>query len=78
MVPEVTRLWFYFTIYSRKDKYKGGYFVKEGSSGHKGWQQRCSSTQGRVMDKENYGRSDNAEKKQNNRQPRINGRNMKK
>ena len=78
MVSEVTRLWFYSTTYFRKDKYKGGHFVKKRSSRYKGQQQGCSITQGIVIDKENYSRSNNIEKDQNGRQFGINGRNMKK
>ena len=78
MVSEVTRLRFYSITYSRKNKYKGRHFVKKRSSRYKEWQQRCSSTQGRVIDKENYGRSDNVEKKQDNRQSGCIGRNIKK
>ena len=61
--------------YSRKDKYKGGHFVKKRLSEHKGRQQGCSTAQRRIMDKKNYSRSNNVEKEQNNRQSRYIGRN---
>ena len=53
--------------YSRKDKYKGRYFVKKRSSGHKGRQQGHSTAQKRIMNKKNYSRSNNVEKEQDNR-----------
>ena len=40
MVSQLTGLWFYFVIHSRKNKYKSGYSVKKGSSGYKEQQQR--------------------------------------
>ena len=36
MISKAARLQFYFTTYSRKDEYKGGYFVKKRSSRHEG------------------------------------------
>ena len=65
-------------IYSRKDKYKGGHFVKKRSSRHKGRQQGRSTAQRRIMDKKNYSRSNNVEKKQDDRQSRHIGRNKEK
>ena len=67
MVPEVTRLRFYSTTYSGKDKYKSKNFVKKRSSGYKKRQQEHSTTQKRIMDKKNYSRSNNVEKEQDNR-----------
>ena len=78
MVPEVTRLQFYSATYSRKDKYKDGHFVKKRSSGYKRRQQEHLTAQRRIMDKKNYSRSNNVEKKQNNRQSRHIERNKKK
>ena len=75
MVPKTARLWLYSMTYSRENKYKGRYFVKKESSRYKRWQQRCSSTQGGIMDKENHSRYNNAEEKQDNRQLGDIGRN---
>ena len=54
--------------YSKEDKHKSRYFVKERSSKYKGEQQGCSVTQGRTMDKENNSRSNHVEEDYNNRQ----------
>ena len=67
MVPKVTRLRFYSTTYSGKDKYKSKNFVKKRSSGYKKRQQEHSTTQKRIMDKKNYSRSNDVEKEQDNR-----------
>ena len=56
--------------YSGKDKYKGGHFVKKRSSGYKKRQQGCSITQRRIIDKKNYSKSNDVEKKQDDRQSR--------
>jgi len=37
IVFQVTRLWFHFITYSRKDKYKGRYFVEKKSSRYQEW-----------------------------------------
>jgi len=34
MVLKVARLQFHSMIYSRRNEYKGGYLIKEGSSGY--------------------------------------------
>ena len=41
MILETIKLWFHPTIYTRKNKHKGWYTIKEGSSRHYVWQQRC-------------------------------------
>jgi len=75
---DVTRLQFYSVTYSRKDKYKGRYFVKKRSSRYKGRQQGCLTAQRRIMDKKNYSRSNDVKKKQDDRQSGHIGRNKKK
>ena len=62
MVFKAARLWFYFMIYSGKDKYKGRHFVKKRSSRYARWQQKCAGTQRGVMDKKNYSWNNNVEK----------------
>jgi len=56
--------------YSGKDKYKGGHFVKKRSSEYKKRQQGCSIAQKRIIDKKNYSKSNDIEKKQDDRQSR--------
>ena len=61
MVFQAARLWFYFIIYSRKDKYKIGYFIKEGSSRYKRWQQGYQNTQKQAIDKKTWYGSRNSD-----------------
>ena len=50
MVPEITRQWFHAITYSRENKYKGKYLIKERPSKYTRQQQRCW--------KKNYGQEE--------------------
>jgi len=50
MVPKVTRLQFHVTAYTRKDKYKGRHFIKEGLGEHSRQQQGCTDVKRRIID----------------------------
>ena len=54
----------------QKNKYQGRHLVKTRSSGYKEQQQGCPNTQRRFVDEKNYSRSNNVEKKQDNKQER--------
>ena len=70
IVFETIRLWFHIETYTGKNEYKGGYLIKEGTSGHQRGQQRgqqrCSTTERRVMVKKDNSRNYNDIKKDNN------------
>ena len=69
IVFEITGLWFHFATYSRKDKYQGGYTIKEGLSQYQGRQQRCSDTKKRTMNEKDDSRSNHT--KENNKDGRL-------
>jgi len=54
MVSETTGLWLCSMTYFQKNKYQGRHLVKEGSSGHKEWQQRHPNTQREFIDEKNH------------------------
>ena len=45
IVFEVTRLWLYIMLYTRKNKYQGWHFIKEKPNEYQERQQRCSDAQ---------------------------------
>ena len=50
IVFKVTRLWFHIVAYTRKNEYKGRYFIKEESDEHSRQQQECTDVERRIMD----------------------------
>jgi len=62
MVLEVTRLQLYIKAYTRKDKYEGRHPFKKGSSEYERRQQRCPTTKGTIISKENDSGNYNAKK----------------
>ena len=71
MVPEVTRLWLHTAIYTRENKYKGRYSIKEESSEYARWQQRHTAAQGGTMEQKNYSRNYDIKKEQYNEKDRF-------
>ena len=63
MVLEVTRLQLYVEAYTGKDKYEGRHPFKKESSEYKRRQQRCPTTKGTIIGKENDSGNHNAKKK---------------
>ena len=65
MVLQAARLWFHFTTYSRKNKYKNRHTIKKKSSRHEEKQQRHQDAQGQAMNKESKYRNrySNAQRK---------------
>jgi len=62
MVLEVTRLQLYVEVYTEKDKYEGRYPFKKRSSEYERRQQRCPTTKGTIIGKENNSGNYNAKK----------------
>jgi len=63
MVLEVARLQLYIEIYTGKDKHKGRYPIKKGSSEYKRRQQGHPITKETIIDKENDSGNYDARKK---------------
>ena len=57
IVLQAARLWFHFTTYSKKYKYKKRHTTKKRSSIHEEKQQRHQDAQEQAMDKESKHRS---------------------
>ena len=71
MVSKVTRLQFHVVAYTRKNKYKGRYSIKEGSGEHLRWQQGCTNIERRIMDYKNDGRNNSITKKRGKRKLKV-------
>ena len=67
VVFKVTRLWLYVETYTGKDKYKGRYSFKKGTSEHKERQQGCSTPEGKIMAMKDNSRDHNDKKKDEGR-----------
>jgi len=57
--------------YTRENKYKGRYSIKEGSSKYTRQQQRCTAAQRGTMKQKNYCKNYNVKKKQHNKEDRF-------
>ena len=67
---DVTRLQLYIEAYTGKYKHENRHSFKKGSSRYKRRQQRCPTTKGTIMDKENNSGNYNIKKEDNSGQVR--------